>query len=289
MLKERTTFSELTPTIVGKAIASILLVTEHEACDAGAESVAFGLAARWGLPIATVWPLVSNPEYEAVAPQNAARAEHEIAAKISNFRVAFEAAGVHTTVKVRRGDKWGQEIVEEAYSLGSELIILRQDPHRSSLFSLLFGETVANEVLCRGPSHVLVVPRDAHIWSNRILVAVEAFDLDCRTFVAAMGIALQWHLPLHLVVAIDDEIWRAESQAFVSAMQNHAEQSGIAVDGEVRLGEPAREILASMERTHSDLLIMGTCVKNHIPLPQVGGIIRKVLAASKHPVLVVRV
>lgn len=282
-------FSELTLTIAGKAVARILLATEHVTIDAGAESVAIGLAQRWRLPLATVWPLVTNPEYEAVAPRIAAQAEAEIAAKIANFRIQSQAAGVLTTVKVRRGEDRWKEIVRETYSLASDLIILRQGPQRCSLFGFLAGEAMVNEVVACCPSHVLIVPPEAHIWSNRILVAVAANNQDYRTFTAAIGIASQWKLPLHLVVAIDDEARRADAQAFANAMQHNAEQSGVAMNGEIRFGEPAREILASMEKSCSDLIIMGTCDENHRGRAKVSGVMRKVLAVSKQPVLIVRV
>ena len=47
----------------------LLLATEHSEFDAGSEAMAFALAQRCQLPLATVVPLVSNPEYEALAPQ----------------------------------------------------------------------------------------------------------------------------------------------------------------------------------------------------------------------------
>ena len=57
----------------------LLLATEGTEFDVGAEKMAFSLAQRCELPLTTVLPLVSNPEYEALAPQSAARAEQEAA------------------------------------------------------------------------------------------------------------------------------------------------------------------------------------------------------------------
>ncbi|TXT36738.1 MAG: Universal stress protein UspA-like protein [Comamonadaceae bacterium] len=44
----------------------LLLATEHTEYDTGAEAMALALARRCQLPLATVLPLVSNPEYEAL-------------------------------------------------------------------------------------------------------------------------------------------------------------------------------------------------------------------------------
>ena len=51
----------------------LLLATEHSEFDAGAEALAFAMARRCGLPLAAVLPVSSNPEFEVVAPELAAR------------------------------------------------------------------------------------------------------------------------------------------------------------------------------------------------------------------------
>jgi len=60
----------------------LLLATEHTEFDLGAEQVAFTMAARCGLPLHAILPVVSNPEYEVVAPHLAAQAEREAAAVV---------------------------------------------------------------------------------------------------------------------------------------------------------------------------------------------------------------
>ena len=64
---------------MAELFARLLLATEHTEFDSGAETVALAMAQRCKLPLDTVFPLVSNPEYEALAPQIAARAERDAA------------------------------------------------------------------------------------------------------------------------------------------------------------------------------------------------------------------
>lgn len=80
----------------------LLLATEHTEFDAGAEGLAISLAKRCQLPLATVFPLISNPEYEALAPEIATRAEHDAAAKIAKIRASAEAQGVTIDLRVRQ-------------------------------------------------------------------------------------------------------------------------------------------------------------------------------------------
>lgn len=75
----------------------LLLASEHTDFDRGAEALAFALAQRCGLPLAAVLPVTSNPEYEAVAPQLAARTDAQAAAR----REALQAAaGAHAPCSV---------------------------------------------------------------------------------------------------------------------------------------------------------------------------------------------
>jgi nucleotide-binding universal stress UspA family protein len=160
----------------------LLLATEHSEFDTGAEAMAFALAQRCQLPLATVVPLLSNPEYEALAPQIAAKAEQEAAVKIARLREQAAGVGVTIDLRLRRGEEPYQEIVQEAMQQGSDLIIIRRRGKRGFLANLLVGEMVS-KVVTHAPCHVLIVPREAHLWSQRVL-AGEAHrrhsDRRCR-------------------------------------------------------------------------------------------------------------
>ncbi|MDE1949578.1 MAG: hypothetical protein KGI35_13255, partial [Burkholderiales bacterium] len=62
---------------MGQTFERILLASEHGEQDSGAEALAFALSQRCGLPLRLVLPIASNPEFEALAPALAARAEAE--------------------------------------------------------------------------------------------------------------------------------------------------------------------------------------------------------------------
>ena len=53
----------------------IVLATERTRFDAGAEQLALELAHRAQTGLHVVMPLISNPEYQIVAPERAAAAE----------------------------------------------------------------------------------------------------------------------------------------------------------------------------------------------------------------------
>ena len=270
---------------MAQLFARLLLATEGSEFDVGAEKMAFAMAQRCQLPLATVLPLVSNPEYEALAPQLAARAEQEAALKISRLREKANAAQVVNEVRVRRGEEPYLEIIEEARAKNSEIIIIRRRGKRGLLANLLVGEMVS-KVVAHAPCHVLVVPREAIMWSKRVLVAVDPAE-DGRSIVAiAAGVATQCGLPLQVVSVATAESQRAQAQALVTQLIAQAQRDGVASQGEVRIGKPFTEILAARESSGSDLIVMGSRSDKRIGRALIGGVAQKVLGLSEHPVMV---
>jgi nucleotide-binding universal stress UspA family protein len=263
----------------------LLLATEGSEFDAGAERMAFAMAQRCQLPLATVLPLVSNPEYEALAPQLAARAEQDAATKIAALRAQANAAQATLEVHVRRGEEPYLEIVDEARSRKSELIIIRRRGKRGFLANLLVGEMVS-KVVAHAPCHVLIVPREAAMWRRRVLVAVDPSE-DGRSIVAvAAGVAAQCGLPLHVVSVVTAEGLRDHAQGFLVQLVEQAQREGVQTQGEVRVGKPFTEILAAQETSESDLVVIGSRSDRRIGRALVGGVAQKVMGLSEQPVMV---
>lgn len=263
----------------------LLLATEHTEYDTGAESLAFSMAQRCQLPLTTVLPLVSNPEYEALAPEIAARAEKDAANRIAHLRELAGATGVVIDLHLRRGEEPYQEIVQEAKEQASDLIIIRRRGKRGFLANLLVGEMVS-KVVAHAPCHVLIVPRAARMWNQRVLVAAEPTAQGRQVYAIGMAVATQCSLPLHLVSVVAAEGMRPEADAFVAEMLALAGQREVVAQGEVRCGKPFTEILASASASHSDLIVMGSRGDSRIGRALVGGVAQKVMGLTEHPVLV---
>ena len=263
----------------------LLLATEHTEFDTGAENVALALAQRCQLPLATVLPLVSNPEYEALAPQIAARAEREAADKIAQLRAQAEVVGVAINLRVRRGEEPYREIVDEAREQASDLIIIRRRGKRGFLANLLVGEMV-NKLVAHAPCNVLIVPRGAHMWCQRVLVAAEPTAQGRRLLRTAAAVAAECGLPLQIVYVSPSNDQIQQAQAFIVDAVKLARQGGADAQGEVRSGKPFTEILATAAACQADLIVIGSRSDSHIGRALVGGVAQKVMGLSEHPVLV---
>lgn len=263
----------------------LLLATEHSEYDTGAEAMAFALAHRCQLPLATVVPLVSNPEYEAIAPQIAARAEREAATKIAQLREQAQAVGVTIDLHLRRGEEPYQEIVDEAAAQGSDMIIIRRRGKRSFLANLLVGEMVS-KVVAHAPCHVLIVPREARMWQQRVLVAAEATAQGRRIVATAVAVAAQCALPLHIVCVVAADSLQPQADSFLAEMAILAQAQGVTAQGEARIGNAYKEILAARNTSQADLIVMGSRGEASIGRAMIGGVAQKVMGLSEYPVLV---
>lgn len=264
----------------------LLLATEHTEFDAGAEQLAMALARRCELPLSGVLPLVSNPEYEALAPELAARADLQAAARIAELHETALDQGVHLDLQARRGPEPYREIVDEARTRGSDLLVIRRRGQRSFLANLLLGEMVS-KVVAHAPCSVLIVPREARMWSRRVLVAAEPTAQGLRIAALAMAVAAECRLPLSVVsVCTDAPAARAAAEDFVRGAVARARQAGLDATGAVLDGKPSASILQAAQDSGADLLVIGSRGDAHIGRALIGGVAQKVIGLASQPVLI---
>jgi len=268
----------------------ILLATEHTEFDRGAERVALALAKHCGTPLAAVVPVVSNPEFESIAPQIVARAEQEAAANIADLRADAQSAGVPLDIVARRGEEPYAEIVQEAIERKADLIVLRRRGRRSFLSDLLVGEMVT-KVMGHAPCSVLFVPRACQLWTRGVLAAVDASPNAAHVASIAAKAARQCDLPLHIVSALphDTSTARAAAESTIAHARAVAEAAGIPTPGSGILpGKPFEQILAAAKTLNADLIVMGRHGESNLIRAPFGGTTQKVLGLTESPVLVVR-
>ncbi len=262
----------------------LLLATEHSEFDSGAEALALALARRCQLPLAGVMPLLSNPEFEAAAPELAARADQQAAARIAALHELAAAQGVPLAMQARRGPELHQEIVDEARERHSDLIVIRRRGKRGFLANLLLGEMVTR-VVAHAPCSVLIVPRAAQMWQQRVLVAAEPGAQGERLVDLAAGVAAECRLPV-TVVSVAEPGAQVQAGHFVQASVARLQQRGLQAEGRVLHGRPYEQILQARHDAGADLIIIGS--RGDVPLARalVGGVAQKVIGLAEHPVLV---
>lgn len=267
----------------------ILLATEHTEFDSGAERVAFEMARRCGVPLAAVVPVVSNPEFEIVAPELAVRAEREAAAKIAELQASAKQHGVHVNVHARRGEEPYREIVLEATERKADLIVTHRRDRSSFLSNLLIGETVS-KVVGHAPCHVLFVPRAANMWTHGVLAAIDTSMAAEHVTEVAAAIAIQCNLPLTIVSVIQHDVpaLHTEVERTISHTMAAATAAGAQVRSLTLSGKPFEQILESAKTLGADLIVVGRHGESNVVRTPFGGTTQKIVGLADRPVLVVR-
>lgn len=262
----------------------LLLATEHSEFDAGAEALAFALARRCAAPLAAVLPVVSNAEFEAVAPQAAARTDADASARREQLEAAAAAKGLRLDLRTRHGPEAYREIVDEARERVADLVVIRRRGRPGLLANLLLGDMVS-KVLAHAPCSVLVVPRAAKMWTRGVLVAVDPAAPDRAPVALAAAVAAQYALPLQVVAVIDSLGQPLAEQVLARAL---AEARAIApqVGGELLSGKPHQQIIAAAARHGADLLAVGRHGDETLARAWIGSVTQKVVGLSDGPVLV---
>lgn len=262
-----------------------LLATEHGEFDAGAEALAFAIARHCRLPLAGVLPVVSNPEFETVAPQLAAKADAEAALKRQHLATLAQAQGVTLDLEVRRGPEAYLEIVDEARQRGADLIVIRRRGQRGLLANLLVGEMVS-KVVAHAPCSLLIAPRDARMWTKEVLVGVDPQAPDAATLAQAALLARGCGLPLRVLCVATGEAGREAAAQALAAALAQARALHDRVDGEVQTGRPHQALIDTAQARGADLLVIGRHGGTPLARAWIGGTAQKVIGLARCPVLV---
>jgi nucleotide-binding universal stress UspA family protein len=262
-----------------------MLATEHSEFDVGAERVALALAARRDEPLATVLPMVGNPEFDTVAPDMAARADALVADKLQRLQALAAAQGVRLAVQVRRGTEPYREIVDAAVAAQADLIIIRRRGHTGLLANLLLGEMVS-KVVAHAPCNVLVNARGAQLWCRRVLLAVDPAAVHRGAVALAARVAVAFELPLAVVCVAEAGGGVAEARQALAAAVAQAHALGAAAEGEVLTGKPHALILEAAHRDAADLIVLARHGATRLARAWVGSVAQKVIGLAECPVLV---
>jgi hypothetical protein len=265
----------------------ILLATEHTEFDAGAERIAFAMAQRCGIPLRVVLPVVSNPVYEVEAPDLAQRDELAAARKADELRGRAAELNVEIDIHVRHGDEPWREIVDEAASTQTDLIVIRRRGKPGFLSNLLIGEMVS-KVIRDVSCCVLTVPRAAEFWTHGVLAAVGATPAAQDVATLAASVAAVCDLPLTIVSVAQDkaDLPRIESLNTLNVSLAHAICNKTM--GAVAVGQTVEQTVAVCRETGADLMVIGRQRYHLIPYAHGGeGLMQKLAGAMVLPTLVV--
>ena len=265
----------------------------------------------------TRWPTGSTVRVASVVPrlgwsldQNEASREHE---PVWRAQTALETAerllgGPGRRVETMLLDgRPASAIVDEATAFDADLIVVGSRGH-GPWQSLVLG-SVSAEIVDHAPCPVLVVRtvplepvvlcHDGSDHASRAETLLSLWPLlpgtEVTVVTVAQGAATYWPVAPNDASAVSMEAYAADAARGRSDAQDVADaavarlgRAGIRAQAEVRVGEPAAEIVAAASDHRAGLIVLGTRGHSRIARLLLGSVARNVLMHAPCSVLVAR-
>ncbi len=285
------TFSPPEPAIAGQLsptgrMERIMLVTDGTEYSAGAVREAITLAKRCEAQL-FAFTVLAMPDHEAPLAEPMHKFEKTAAvARLSAVQAQAEAAGVHCEILLGHGEDPYAAIAEQAEQSAMDVIVMgRRD--KSDLVRAMLGSTT-EKVIGHTHSDVLVVPRDSRIAGKGIVLPVDGSRHSDAAAITVLNFVKHCRVPVTVVSVAIDERLKDDARALAQRVRALMADGGVAVAVDVRVGEPAEAIVASVEAHGADLVVMGSHGRTGLDRLMVGSVSERVIGRSHCPVLVVK-
>jgi len=267
----------------------LLVTSDASEFSAGALRIAIGLASRCGAKLSAMTMVITNPEYEAIAPDRVAKAEEEARAHLESIRAQAAQEGVECDVVLRHGEDPWPVIVEEAERQQVDAIVMGRQGRRGIARFMVGDATV--KVIGHAHCSVLVAPRAAQMWQRRILTATDGSRYSDAAAAAAGKLARTCSLPVTVMsvfASSHSDVRRREAGEAVERIATFLRTEGVTVDTAVVEGRPDAAIIDTASSQGADLIVVGSHGRTGLERLLIGSVSERVIGAASGPVLIAK-
>lgn len=268
----------------------LLLATDGSEYADGAVRLALEMARRCGASLTVLTVVLSNPEYDALAPQLAEAAGQAAKRTLDAVRDQAAAVGMEVETVTRHGQEPVAEILEQIEAMQADLLIMGRRGRRG-LARMMVGDATGR-ICGTARCSVLVAPRAAQMPRSRLLVATDGSRYSDAAAHAAGRLARLCELPLTVVSATlpsHSEARKAEAHEAAQRTLQAYLDDGLQAEARVEAAErPEAAIVQAAETTGADLIVVGSHGRSGLQRVLLGSVSERVIGAAQGPVLVVR-
>ena len=208
-----------------------------------------------------------------------------VAAHLAAIRTESIAADVPCELITRLGSDLAQETHDAALAANTQLLIIGRRYAPDSTKEL---GPMARRILATAPCHVLIVTPDAQLWQRRILVPFDGSDAAMAACDLAGQLAKPAQLPVTLASVFDrnGKLPQSIEDAAQLAIAK-LKLEGISSELLVRQHRIADGILAAVEETQADLIVLYRHTRGRLGRTLFGSVSEEVISRARIPVLLV--
>jgi nucleotide-binding universal stress UspA family protein len=270
-------------------LKNILLATDGSEYSEGAIQEAIYLAKSCVAKLSVIYVLEVNAELETEGPKIVEKMEITAREHLDRIRKTAAQDNVECEVIVSRTDQPYKAIIEEAGKRTADVIVMGRRG-RTGLKKILMGSVTA-KVIGYASAKVLVVPKDAEIKVDTIMVATDGSSNCEAAEREAISMSKRCYPKVKKTFALsvapaDSDLPRA--QANVERVKVKAKEHGVEIEPLATVGRRYEMILKTAKEKNADIIIMGTYGRTGIDKLLMGSVSERVVGLSHCPVLIVK-
>lgn len=264
---------------------TLLVAAACGECSQGAVREAINLAKKCSSKLYVVSVVETNPEYSALAMDAVEEAAVEVKEILASIKEEAEKAGITCETIAHRGGDVHRHILDDAKEVGATLILVGRKG-RSGIKRLMMG-AVSEQVIGEAPCSVLVVPRDAGMTINKVLVATDGSDRCERAVAEAVSYAKRNGAALYAISVARKESDLEDARKNLQHVEDVAAKEGVSVESITDVGTPYQKIADTAKEKGADLIVVGRKGKTGIKSFFMGSNSERVIGLSSCAILVV--
>ncbi|MEO5360123.1 MAG: universal stress protein [Nitrospirota bacterium] len=269
-------------------LKSLLLAADGSEYSEGAIKEALLFSKSCGIRLTLLYVNALSDTYESGGMTFVEQIDHKLTRYFDDLRERAAEENVELDIIVKRSNDTFEGIIEEAYDRKTDVIIMGRRG-MTGLKRMLMGSVTA-KVIAYAPCKVLVVPKDADIKGERVLLATDGSTYSASAEKEAINMAKRCpHVNSLTVLSVapsDDRL--PDSRAIVARVKQAADREGVNAVTVTGIGNPYEIIVKKAKELDINIILMGTHGRTGISKLLMGSVAERVVALSHCSVLVIK-
>ncbi|MCG6553239.1 MAG: universal stress protein [Candidatus Magnetominusculus sp. LBB02] len=269
-------------------LKSLLLAVDGSEYSEGAIREALLFSKSCSIKLTLLYVNALSDTYESGGMTFVEQVDNKLTRYFEDIRERAAEDNVELDIIIKRSNDTFEGIIEEAYDRKADLIIMGRRG-MTGLKRVLMGSVTA-KVIAYAPCKVLVVPKDADIKGEHVLLATDGSTYSASAEKEAINMAKRCphvnYLTVLSVASGDDRL--SESEAIVSRVREAAEKEGVNAVAVTSVGSPYEVIVNKAKELNVNVILMGTHGRTGISRLLMGSVAERVVALSHCSVLVIK-
>jgi hypothetical protein len=269
-------------------LKNILIATDGSEYSEGAIKEAIFMAKSCESKLSVIYVLDINPELETEGLQIVEKMELSAKEHLDAVKKRMADEKIECEAIVRRHDEPYKAIIEEAKKRKIDVIVMGRRG-KTGLKKVLMGSVTA-KVVGYAPCKVLIVPKDATIRCENIMLATDGSENSRAAELEAIYIAkkcpqIKNFIALSVARTGDRLDW---AKANVEKVRKAAEEAGVKAEAVAVEGRPYKAIVDAVADRNVDLLILGSYGSTGLTKLLMGSVAERVIGLVGCAVLVAK-